>query len=186
MIFRVYNPCKPIKYGIKSYICADSVSSYCWNLRVYDGEGQTIKETVLDLLDGLLGKNHQLFCDNFYNSVGLSEYLLANGMHSTGTLRANRGEPQEIREAGKAPRPKMKKGEIVSADNGSVTVIAWQDNRKVTVLTTAHDDSTETVSIRKRGGGFDDVDKPVAIVEYNKYMSGKILSLLRFWIIFSW
>ena len=74
----------------------------------------------------------------------------------------------------------MKKGEIVSADNGSVTVIAWQDNRKVTVLTTAHDDSTETVSIRKRGGGFDDVDKPVAIVEYNKYMSGKILSSLRF------
>ena len=35
--FRVYNPLKPIKYGIKSYILADSRSGYCWNLIIYEG-----------------------------------------------------------------------------------------------------------------------------------------------------
>ena len=92
-------------------------------------------------------------------------------MHTTGTLRANRGEPRFIRDAGKAP--KMKKGDIVSADNGKVTVIAWQDNRKVTTITTQHDDSTQVVLVRKRGGAFEEVVKPVAIIDYNKYMNGR-------------
>lgn len=67
--FRVYNPAKPIKYGIKSYVIADSITSYCWNLRVYDGLPQTLHHTIFGLLEGLENLNHKLFMDNFYNSV---------------------------------------------------------------------------------------------------------------------
>lgn len=43
--FRVYNPMKPVKYGIKSYVIIDSVNSYCWNLKPYCGTGTTLSGT---------------------------------------------------------------------------------------------------------------------------------------------
>ena len=127
--FRVYNPAKPIKYGIKSYVLADSVTAYCYNLRVYDGIPSTLHDTIFGLCEGLLDKNHKLYMDNFYNSVKLSMELKAAGIDTVGTLRANRGEPKHIRD--KAKPPKMQKGELVAADNGTVVVIYWQDKRTV-------------------------------------------------------
>ena len=171
--FRVYNPMKPIKYGIKSYVLADSISGYCGNIRVYDGVSHSLHYTVFGLVEHILNRNHKLYCDNFYNSVRLSEELLAQGMHSTGTLRANRGEPKEIRNAGK--NPKMKKGDVVALDNGKVVVVAWMDNRKVVTLSTQHDATTDVVRVRKRGGGHDEVQKPKTVIDYNQYMSGRIL-----------
>ena len=67
--FRVYNPAKPIKYGIKSYVIADSITAYCWNLRVYDGLPSTLHDTIFGLVAGLEELHHKLFMDNFYNSV---------------------------------------------------------------------------------------------------------------------
>ena len=46
----------------------------------------------------------------------LSEQLLKVAIHTVGTFRSNRGEPQVVREAG----TKMRKGEIVARDNGKV------------------------------------------------------------------
>ena len=61
--------------------------------------------------------------DNFYNSVELSEELLAVKVYTVGTMRANQGEPAAIR-AAKNSRPKMKPGESIAVDNGKVMVIA--------------------------------------------------------------
>ena len=85
---------KPCKYGIKSYMLADSVSTYCYDLIIYDGTTGTFRDTVWMLVQSHLNKNHMLYMDNLYNSVGLAEDLLANGTYRTGTLRRNRGEPQ--------------------------------------------------------------------------------------------
>ena len=125
------------------------------------------------MVEHILGKNHKLYCDNFYNSVRLSEELLDRGMYSTGTLRANRGEPKEIRDAGK--NPKMQKGEVIARDNGKVVVVAWMDNRKVMTLSTQHDATTDVVRVRTRGGGHIEVEKPMTVIDYNRYMSGRIL-----------
>ncbi len=59
--FRVYNPKKPVKYGVKSYILTDSVNSYCWNLKPYCGVGNTLKDTVLELFDNLIKQRFQSF-----------------------------------------------------------------------------------------------------------------------------
>jgi hypothetical protein len=88
---------KPIKYGIKTYVIADSQSGYCYSLLVYDGKARTIQEIVLFLIGDLLYKNYRLYMDNFYNSVRTSEVLLALGVHTTGTFRSNRGEPKVLR-----------------------------------------------------------------------------------------
>ena len=169
--FRVYNPMKPCKYGIKSYILADSVSNYCYDLIIYDGISRPLRETVLILVQDHLNKNHMLYMDNLYNSVGLAEDLLDNGMYVTGTLRRNRGEPKAVTRAGTQGYV-LARGESVDRDNGRVTVSAWQDNRTVRYLTTMHDNTREIVRVRQRGGAFQEVSKPVALCDYNRFMGG--------------
>lgn len=69
--FRVYNPQKPIKYGIKSYILCDSGKGYCFNMKPYVREGSTLPDIVFELLDRLPGHGYTLYMDNVYNSVTL-------------------------------------------------------------------------------------------------------------------
>ena len=47
LCFRVYNPDKPIKYGIKSYILSDTETGYCYNLRPYSGVYHPVDQTGL-------------------------------------------------------------------------------------------------------------------------------------------
>jgi len=95
--FRVYNKDKPIKYGIKSCILADSQSKYCWNIDV----SKSLKETITSLFTPQnMSKWHTLYMDNFYNSMSTREHLHDNQVHNVGTLRSHSSEPREIREPG--------------------------------------------------------------------------------------
>ena len=88
--FRVYNKDKPTKYSIKAYILADSNSGYCWNMDIYHGQGKSLRDTVTGLLaDTCLRSRRSLYMGNFYNSVELSEELLADEVHTVGTLRSH-------------------------------------------------------------------------------------------------
>ena len=98
----MYNPQKPVKYGIKSYILCDSATGYCFNMEPYVGEGSTLPDTVFTLLDRLLGHGYTLYMDNFYNSVALCERLVAAQTNVCGTLRKNRGGPKIITEVTKS------------------------------------------------------------------------------------
>ena len=169
--FKVYNPMKPIKYGIKGYMLADSKSSYCYAVLIYDGTTRPFSETVKMLMRPHYGRNHMLFMDNLYNSVKTAEELLENGVYVTGTLRRNRGEPAVVREAGTAGN-RLEKGDSVDRDNGKVMVSAWQDQRTVLFISTQHDNSRKIVEVRQKGGQLAEVSKPTALVDYNKYMGG--------------
>ena len=68
---------KLIKYGIKTYILADSISAYCYAFQIYDGVHRTIQDTVLFLMEDILYMNYKLYMDNFYNSVDLFKLLFA-------------------------------------------------------------------------------------------------------------
>ena len=94
--FRVYNPAKPTKYGIKSYILCDSRTGYCHALQPYCGTSSRIEEIVKNLLGDLLDRGYTLYMDNFYNSVELTGELLMRKTHTVGTLRRNRGAPAVI------------------------------------------------------------------------------------------
>ena len=118
--FRVYNPAKPIKYGVKSYALADSPTGYCWNLLPYCGVSSSIADTVTALLDRLLDHGHRLYMDNFYNSVGLSKQLLDRKTVVCGTLRSNRGEPPALR------NPQLAKWERTAMHNDSCMVLTWK------------------------------------------------------------
>jgi hypothetical protein len=171
LTFRVYNPMKAIKYGIKSYVLADSVTSYCWNILVYDGQARTIHDIIFHIMDRLTGQFYSLYMDNVYNSVHLSIDLLNSDTYVCGTLRRNRGEPQVIREAGIAGHA-LRKGDTVVRSNGRVLIFAWQDNRTVRAISTKHSDEMRDVRVSQRGGDILVVIKQVCITDYNKYMNG--------------
>jgi len=170
LAFRVYNPQKPVKYGIKSYILCDSETGYCYNMKPYCGDAAALGDTVVFLLDRLAGYGYRLFMDNFYNSVGLCERLLDLKTHVCGTLRKNRGEPPVIREVSNAD---LGIGETIMRHSDRVMVLAWRDKQIVKMVTTFHQNNMENVEVWQKGHK-DKVSqqKPACIVAYNNSMNG--------------
>ena len=168
--FRVYNPKKPVKYGIKSYVLTDSKNSYCWNLKPYCGVGATLEETILILLDNLVNQGYKLFMDNFYNSVGLSKKLLQLKTHTCGTLRKDRGEPAVINDACMG---NMEIRNVESRNKDNIICLAWRDKRVVRMISTIGEDKMVEVRVKQRGHP-DGVlkSKPHCIVLYNESMGG--------------
>lgn len=165
--FRVYNPAKPIKYGIKSYVLADSTTGYCWNLLPYCGTHCTIPDTVTTLLGRLVGYGHKLYMDNFYNSVNLTHTLLDLKTAVCGTLRTNRGEPAEFKTL------KLTKGETTARHDDNVMVLCWQDKRLVKMISTCHQEEKRVVNVRQRGQReLVPIEKPTCIIDYNANMNG--------------
>ena len=115
--FRFYNKKKPTKYGIKAYILADSTTGYCWNMDIYHQQKKTLKETVERLLTNKCkGLWHLLYMDNYYNSVELREALLAQKIHTIGTMRCHRGDPTKIRNS-----QNLVRHNIIARSNGKVS-----------------------------------------------------------------
>lgn len=137
--FRQYIKTKAAKYGIKFYELTTS-DGYVLNIIIYQGKDANSKESggktqkiVQILMEPYLNKGHNLFMDNFYNSVTLSTYLLSSKTHVTGTLRKDRKyNPEEVIEA------TLKKGEMIWRRCGEVYVTKWKDKRDVLSITTAH------------------------------------------------
>ena len=120
-----YMPMKPIKRGIKvcviTYTCtlvnvphihylqqvwvlADSCNGYFWQVEVYTGRKERSEQglgyrVVRDLTADLKGRNHQVYCDNFFTTTNLVEELAADNIFSCGTARKDRrGFPSVLKE----------------------------------------------------------------------------------------
>jgi len=48
-------------------IVCEAVSGYICKMEIYSAEGKELEDTVLSLLDRILGQNHHIYQDNFYN-----------------------------------------------------------------------------------------------------------------------
>ena len=124
---------------------------------------------MLRLVHPISGRGHHLYTDNFYTSPALYSELQRLGFEACGTLRLNRrGVPPEAKSA-------LSKGESRTIPvEDTMKVVQWHDKRVVSILTTVHSASPVAVERRSRraSGGREQVEKPEAIVEYNKYMGG--------------
>lgn len=114
-------------------------------------------------MEPYLNKGHHLYMDNFYNSVTLSNKLLAHKTHSTGTLRSNRaGNPNEVTKA------KVKRGDHIWRRSNDIYVSKWRDKREVLTITTAH--TPQMTECENRYGK--KATKPLEAVQYNNHISG--------------
>ncbi|PNF31583.1 hypothetical protein B7P43_G00790 [Cryptotermes secundus] len=161
--FKQYLPLKAAKFGIKTFELCESSSGYVWSFLVYTGQGmeltnqyvtaETNKTTaiVITLLENLLGRGHTVWMDNFYNSPDLARFLKSKNTDCVGTLRPNRKNvPPLVKDK------KLKK------------VLAWQDKKRVTMISTYHKNDMRVVVNRANKTEI----KPVVVCDYNKNMLG--------------
>ena len=168
----MFNPQKPVRYGIRSYILCDSRTAYCYNVKPYTAEKRqmTLIETVTFLLHDLKNKGYHLYMDNFYNSMNMTTEMLSLKTHTCGTMRRNRGEPEDT-DVTKKDLPYQ---ERIVRNNGRVMITAWHDRKLVKVLSTFHPDRMLEVRERPKGGAQKEKkNRPAAICDYNKFMKGK-------------
>lgn len=183
IVFKMYNPQKPTKWGLRVYVLADSTTGYVSVMVPYYGSCTTLQlvrpdlpftaRIVLDLCQTLLqstnGTGFHLYTDRFYTGYELAIELLKLGIQTTGTIMANRkGLPKEIK---KNKKLKLVKHSVVSyRKDDKVTVLGWKDKRNVFMLSTFHNAETEAVT-RKISRGVEEVfEKPKVIIDYTKNM----------------
>jgi hypothetical protein len=109
--FRQYMPNKRAKFGIKVHCASESQTGYLWNFRIHStsaandefGREQAPRlpiseRIVVELVQDLFGMGHRVFCDSWFSSVRLAEFLLSKNILLTGTVRPQRGIPESLRQ----------------------------------------------------------------------------------------
>jgi hypothetical protein len=190
--FKVYNPMKPNKFGVKLYQVCEASSGYCVGYDIYHGATDcvelvdTLDETgehynnytvtskvVLGLLTscGLLSKGYHVYMDNYYTSPELFDELVLYDTYACGTLRINRKNVPKA--FGRVK--KMKPGDVIYRRNENLLAIKFHDKRDVHMLTTIHQATMSVTNKIDRASGAP-IIKPTAVVDYIKKMGGVDLS----------
>jgi len=170
--YRVYNPKKPIKFGVKIYEVCESVSGYIVNWQMYTGKTEASQEhghcyrIVFDLLsDRLRELGYRLYVDRYYSSPKLFEDLYSHKIPATGTVMPNRkGMPQQIKST------KLKRGDVVVYQKGNLQCMKWHDKRDIYVLTNTHACTMQDTGRVDRQRS--PIVKPECILRYNEMMGG--------------
>jgi hypothetical protein len=121
-------------------------------------------------------KNHKLYCDNYYTTIPLFEFLYQKGILALGTVRCNRIPNCEL------PNDKyiknLKRGtsvdKVSSYGFAPLSLVLWKDNKVVTLLSTYCGKDPISVVKRyvKKMKTQIGVDCPFLIKEYNRHMGG--------------
>ena len=82
---------KPVKRGYKVWVLADK-TGYAWKFEIYTGKNadaveRNLGERVVKILvQDIKNKNHRIYFDNFFTSVGLMQDLKQQNIHACGTV----------------------------------------------------------------------------------------------------
>ncbi|CAK9820264.1 PiggyBac transposable element-derived protein 4 [Anthophora plagiata] len=168
LIFRQYVKNKRRKYGIKLYeLCEPDgiilrVKIYAGKFDDLSGRNHT-SNVVLALMDDFLNRDHELYMDNYYNSVGLAKDLTSKSTYVCGTLRFDRkGNPTNL------VKKKLKRGDSEWLRSGSIVVNKWKDKRDVLTISNMH--KCEMFQVKNKNGKIS--IKPDIIRDYTLGMAG--------------
>ena len=151
-----FMPMKPVKRGIKVWECAEASSGFVCDFQVCTGkrqDGVTEKNlgylVVHDLTQNFIGKNHHIFCDNFFTSVSLPEDLLNDNNYLCGTTRAIRKDfPKEL--ANNLQVKRFKQRESLFRRREDLVATVWKDKRFINFLSTESNPTGEETVNRKQ------------------------------------
>lgn len=180
--FRAYIPSKRSRYGIKIYALIDQ-NGYMWNFFIHtvssnlqlpaslniSNEFGFSGKVVIFLSHDLFDMNYRIFCDNFFVSDGLAQFLLCHRTHLCGTVRFNRlpraiksNFPTEVNSV----KHFRKENLLVSC-----FIEKKQSGKKtVSILDTMGEPSEIEKEVIKKGGLVSMVRRPSSIEAYNKNM----------------
>ena len=178
--FRVYCPKKPSKRVLLMRTAACPHTGYLLNVVLYCGRNvnQNLEEgisktgqAVIDVISPFANCGHHIYCDRLYSPVALVENLYRKRFHYAGTIQLNRlGIPKKAKNV-----QRMRSGDISAFRRNNVLILNWRDKRIVSMIST-YNKGDETVPVNMRART-DLVTKPVALVGYNKHMSGSGVDL---------
>ncbi|XP_028272459.1 piggyBac transposable element-derived protein 4-like [Parambassis ranga] len=185
VVFKQYITRKPVHWGFKLYVLADSKTGYTWDFFIYEGKQEAVSgkglsyDTVMALMNtSVLGSGYKLFVDNYYTSPALFEDLLQKKVWACGTIKPSiSGFPKSRYNA---LEPKASRGSMRWIRKGSLVFVQWRDSRDVflcSTMHTAHGD--EVIKRRTKEDGrwtAKDVPVPPVIKDYNQFMGGVDLS----------
>lgn len=175
---------KPVKWGIKLWVLADSANGYTYDFNVYIGkraghlasDNGLAYDTVMDLAAPLLHQGYHFYFDNFYSSVKLLKDLFASGTPSTGTACENRRHFPESMKNGKKWAKSQDRGGMRWVRDEVCLALQWKDNRAVTLLSTINHANEFVMAERRERIGYRwrtlQVQQPKAIHDYNHFMNG--------------
>jgi hypothetical protein len=170
LIFKQFIPSKRHRFGIKLFVICDVETGYILDFIIYCGVETEICDSellgisgavVTTLMKDYFGKGHKLFCDNWYSSPELFQFLHKKKTNACGTVRKTRKSMPKF--------DKLKKGQVKSLNRGPLLVLKWHDRREVHMISTMHDDSMVPTEKINRATGQPFI-KPQCVVDYNKNM----------------
>lgn len=180
--FRVYNPMKPTKFGLKIFVLSDCVNGYMYNFIPYYGKEELIPNSKLlkttqivkVLTESVVFKSDaptsglHVFTDRYYTSPEVAKELLSINTYITGTVMPNRvGMPPRLKTESKS----LKKGQILSQRKSNVLVCSWKDKRVVHVLSTFSKGSKDLVTeCPSKWPNMPSTKKPDVVLNYTKHM----------------
>ena len=150
---------KPIRFGIKVWVLADSESKYIYRKQFYieRNPGERVEvglatRVVKKLCTGLEGFGHHLYTDNFYTSVDLYQYLFENNIYAIKVSRKKFPKDIIFEETRGLAR-----GTYQRRMCGPLLAVAWLDNKAVYFLSTTEPPefplraNAEARVVRRRG-----------------------------------
>ena len=169
--FKVYNPDKPDKYGVKSYQLCDSSNGYCCMFEIYAGvdpnppsaKGKTY-DLVRRLMEPCLNVGRCLYVDNYYTSPTLFTDLYRLNSGACGTARYRKGIPQEFKSA-----QVKRKGDKFVMNNGTLLAVKFKDRTVFQMLSSVHSVNEVEIGRNDHGTGLP-ITKPEIVHDYNKFM----------------
>ncbi|CAG5005368.1 unnamed protein product [Parnassius apollo] len=154
-----YMPIKPIKRGFKVCCRCDGSTGYLYEFDIYTGkEGNSVKDNLgakvitksTEKLKGMAAV-HVTF-DNFFCGFNIMNYLYANGIYATGTVRRQRADLPQI--AKSKTKLKLEKGQYKWRVKENVAFVIWQDTKEVLFLTNAfHPKENKTFVLKTQKNG---------------------------------
>ena len=151
-------PKKPVKYGIKVWMAADSKTGYVCNYDINLGKPLTSSRgevglatrVVVDFTEPFQHCNRHIYFDNFFTPVNLVEELLRRGTYGCGTLCANRyPDSFKVKKGGRKQGIKLKTGERRQLQKGTMLITLWYDKRQVAVLS-SNCNPNEQITVQQR------------------------------------
>lgn len=140
------------------------ISGYICNLEIYYAQGKSLISTIFSVLSPYLNLWHDVYMDNYYNSVKIAEELLKHKTNVCGTIRANRGMPICLKSV------TLKDKSMEFRTKGKILIQKWNTTKKViNLILTIH--SVNMVQCEHKRTKRRSL-KPICEREYNKIMKG--------------
>ena len=184
---RQYVPNKPNPVGLKNFVCA-SQQGLVLDFVVYQGANSFaavppdsnlgVGGSVVAHLVETLPVGTKIYCDRFFMTTSLVDYLLSKDKYITGTVIKNRIPKDAAKLSDEKSLMKRGRGASECVVRGDVSVVKWYDNKPVVMMSTVHGIQPQDICRRwsKKEKKYVNVDRPAVIQQYNLLMGGVDLS----------